>query len=131
LLDLNSILLVQHLLRNMKAQIAISLAALSFSGGAVAQEYTEPSNFNIAEAFLKNGINVSAIPQLHELGNEKRLFSDPCAIAVCHYIQTRVSFVDSSSVQLAQASIWKQIVVERRRLRCFYNRVLVITGSIY
>jgi hypothetical protein len=115
----------------MKPQIVILLAAISYSGSAVAQEYAEPGNFNITKALLENGVNVAAIPQLHELGNERRSFSDPCAIAVCHYIQTREPLVDSSSVQLAQASIWKQFVVERRRLRCLYNRVLVITGRIY
>jgi hypothetical protein len=114
----------------MKTRVAISLAVLSFAAGATSQEYSEPSNFSITEALLENGVNVSAIPQLQELENEERSFSDPCAIAVYYYIHTWVSFVDSSSVQLAQAFIWKSVAVERRRLRCFYNRILVNTGCI-
>jgi hypothetical protein len=41
----------------------------------------EPSNFNVTEALIANGVNVSAIPDLASL-TEKRSLSSPCAAAV-------------------------------------------------
>ncbi|KAL1798880.1 hypothetical protein ACET3X_002917 [Alternaria dauci] len=56
---------------------AISLAALVT--GVVSQSSFEPADFNITEALLKNGVNVSAIPELEPLA-ERSLLSG-CSIA--------------------------------------------------
>jgi hypothetical protein len=57
---------------------AISSAALV--AGAVSQATFEPADFNITEALLDNGVNVSAIPELAPLV-ERSLLSG-CSIAV-------------------------------------------------
>jgi hypothetical protein len=66
----------------MRSQVVVSLAVLGFAASGISQEYVEPSNFDVTEALLDNGVNVSALPELHELENEKRSLSDPCAAAV-------------------------------------------------
>jgi hypothetical protein len=63
----------------MKASFIASLGA--FAASTLAQEIFEPSNFNVTEALIANGVNVSAIPDLASL-TEKRSLSSPCAAAV-------------------------------------------------
>ncbi len=57
---------------------AIPSAALV--AGAVSQATFEPADFNVTEALLDNGVNVSAIPELAPLV-ERSLLSG-CSIAV-------------------------------------------------
>jgi hypothetical protein len=63
----------------MKASFIASLGVLAAS--ALAQDVFEPSDFNVTEALIANGVNVSAIPDLASL-TEKRSLSSPCAAAV-------------------------------------------------
>jgi hypothetical protein len=63
----------------MKASLLASFGALAVS--ATAQDAFEPSDFNVTEALIANGVNVSALPDLAALA-EKRSLSSPCAAAV-------------------------------------------------
>ena len=63
----------------MKAQSLLPLAAIA--SHALAQDVFEPANFNVTEALIANGINISALPGLGNL-TEKRSLSNPCAVAV-------------------------------------------------
>jgi hypothetical protein len=63
----------------MKSCFLASLGTLAAS--AVAQEAFEPSDFNVTEALIANGVNVSALPDL-AASTEKRSISSPCIAAV-------------------------------------------------
>lgn len=63
----------------MKGRLILSLGALA--PGALAQGSFEPPDFNITEALIGNGVDVSSIPELEPL-IEKRSLSSPCAVAV-------------------------------------------------
>lgn len=66
----------------MKASIAVSIGAVA--AGAFAQSDTnifEAPEFNITEALIDNGIDVSSLPELSGLV-ERTLDLSPCAIAV-------------------------------------------------
>ena len=68
----------------MKVTPAVSIGALT--AGALAQSGAntfEKADFNIAEALIGNGVNVSAIPELSGLV-ERTLDLSPCAIAVSY-----------------------------------------------
>ena len=55
--------------------------ALGFTpAGIWAQDVFEPPNFNVTQALLDNGVNVSAIPEL--AGLAERSLSSGCSIAV-------------------------------------------------
>ena len=64
---------------SMKAGLIASLGALAAS--VLAQDVFEPADFNVTEALVANGVNVSALPDLAAL-TEKRSLSSPCAAAV-------------------------------------------------
>ncbi|RYO28564.1 hypothetical protein AA0113_g10790 [Alternaria arborescens] len=55
----------------------VSLAA--FAVGALSQATFEPADFNITEALLKNGVNISAIPELASFA--ERSLSSGCSAA--------------------------------------------------
>jgi hypothetical protein len=63
----------------MKASFLTVLGAVAVK--AVTQDGFEPSDFNVTEALIANGVNVSALPELAAL-NEKRSLSSPCTAAV-------------------------------------------------
>jgi hypothetical protein len=66
----------------MKVTPAVSIGALT--AGALAQSNAntfEKADFNITEALISNGVDVSAIPELSGLV-ERTLDLSPCAIAV-------------------------------------------------
>jgi hypothetical protein len=63
----------------MKAYFLASFGALAAS--ATAQDAFEPFDFNVTEALVANGVNVSALPALAAL-TEKRSLSSPCTAAV-------------------------------------------------
>lgn len=63
----------------MKASIPASFGALAAC--AASQNAFEPSDFNVTEALIANGVNVSALPDLAAF-NEKRSLSSPCTAAV-------------------------------------------------
>jgi hypothetical protein len=58
----------------------LSLGALAVAAGTSAQDVFEPVNFNVTEALIDNGVNVSAIPEL--AGLVVRSSSKGCSIAV-------------------------------------------------
>lgn len=71
---------------------AVSVASIgTFVAAAVAQTSTdvfEAADFNITEALINNGVEVSALPELSGLV-ERTLDLSPCAIAVSlHSIQS-------------------------------------------
>jgi hypothetical protein len=63
----------------MKTHLLVSFGALV--ANVFAQDAFEPSDFNVTEALVANGVDVSAIPQLANL-TEKRSLFNPCATAV-------------------------------------------------
>jgi hypothetical protein len=63
----------------MKARSVLFLGAVA--GGVFAQDAFEPSDFNVTEALIENGVNFSALPELAVL-TEKRSLANPCAVAV-------------------------------------------------
>lgn len=68
----------------MKVTPAVSIVALT--AGALAQSSGntfEKADFNITEALIGNGVDVSAIPELSGLV-ERTLDLSPCAIAVSY-----------------------------------------------
>lgn len=70
----------------MKAQNLLSVVALASS--TLAQDAFEATDFNITEALIANGVDVSALPGLANLTEKRSLFS-PCSVAVrvlCHSI---------------------------------------------
>jgi hypothetical protein len=75
LADLDRVLLVQG--NDMRVS---SIIPLGFMPGIIAQDVFEPADFNVAEALLDNGVNVSALPELSELGARSRLSG--CSIIV-------------------------------------------------
>ncbi|KAF2031606.1 FAD-binding domain-containing protein [Setomelanomma holmii] len=62
----------------MRSFLLVSLGALAAS--VVAQDVFEPVDFNITEALLGNGVNVSALPELDGL-TEKRSLISLCSAA--------------------------------------------------
>ncbi|KAJ4368693.1 hypothetical protein N0V86_009602 [Didymella sp. IMI 355093] len=62
----------------MKARSILSIAAVA--GNALAQDTFEPSDFNVTEALIANGVDISALPELANL-TEKRSLFNTCAIA--------------------------------------------------
>jgi hypothetical protein len=64
----------------MKFFEKISLGALAVAAGVTAQDAFEPADFNVTEALIDNGINVSAIPELAGLVVRSSLKG--CSIAV-------------------------------------------------
>lgn len=69
----------------MKARSILTLAAIA--GNVLAQEIFEPSDFNVTEALIVNGVDVSALPELTNL-TEKRSLVSPCVIAVGYFHQS-------------------------------------------
>lgn len=66
----------------MKAGTALSIGALAASTFAQANTGAfEPADFNITDALIDNGVNVSAIPELSGLV-QRTLDLSPCSIAV-------------------------------------------------
>lgn len=63
----------------MRFSSVLSLVALASS--AFAQDAFEASDFNVTEALVANGVDVSALPELANLTTKRSLFS-PCAVAV-------------------------------------------------
>lgn len=65
----------------MKGRSLLSLAAVV--GTACSQNVFEPSDFNVTEALIHNGVDVSTLLGLANL-TEKRSLISPCATAVRH-----------------------------------------------
>jgi hypothetical protein len=62
----------------MRTHLLVSLGTFA---AALAQDVFEPPDFNVTEALIANGVNVSAIPELAVLAEKRSLFS-LCGIAV-------------------------------------------------
>lgn len=107
----------------MKLASIISLSAVAVSG--LANEF-EPAEFNVTEALIKNGVNISAIPELQ--GLVQRSSPNACSIAVslpCHD-STLCSAADKAKVQSSQFHIRKQqrTISRISRLRGVHKRLL-------
>jgi hypothetical protein len=63
----------------MKARSVLFLGAVA--GRVFAQDAFEPTDFNVTEALIENGVDFSALPELAVL-TEKRSLFNPCAVAV-------------------------------------------------
>jgi hypothetical protein len=68
----------------------VSLAA--FAAGALSQATFEPSDFNITEALLRNGVDASAIPDLAPF--VERSLSSGCSAAVSPWAY-RIAYVEN------------------------------------
>ena len=88
----------------MKASSILSLGAAA--GGILAQDVFEPSDFNVTDALIANGVDVSALPGLTKL-TEKRSVSSPCAIAVGHYKYDALNCANKSKVQVTPTGLWR------------------------
>ena len=64
----------------MKVSHQLSVCALAVAAGASTQDVFEPADFNVTEALIDNGINVSTIPDLADLAARSSLKG--CSIAV-------------------------------------------------
>jgi hypothetical protein len=64
----------------MKVFQKLFFGAVAVAAGAATQHVFEPADFNVTDALIGNGINVSAIPELTGLAVETSL--EGCAIAV-------------------------------------------------
>jgi hypothetical protein len=58
----------------------VAFGALAVAAGMNAQDVFEPMDFNVTEALIENGVNVSAIPELAGLVVRSSLKG--CSIAV-------------------------------------------------
>lgn len=57
--------------------------------GIWAQDVFEPVDFNVTQALLDNGVNVSAIPDL--AGLAERSLSSGCSVAVSYQLHTELT----------------------------------------
>jgi hypothetical protein len=64
----------------MKFIEKVVCSAIAFAAGSAAQEAFEAPDFNVTEALINNGVNVSAIPELAGLAVRSSLSG--CSIAV-------------------------------------------------
>jgi hypothetical protein len=63
-----------------------SILSLGFMpAGIIAQDVFEPADFNVTEALLANGIDVSALPGLPD--PKARTAVDSCSITVSDYLE--------------------------------------------
>jgi hypothetical protein len=89
----------------MKTFLSLSafVAAVSAQTGVF-----EPADFNVTEALIANGVNVSAIPQLSAL--VERSFLGGCSIAVSFPsgANLRDFDIDVYVVLLLEAYLWQQ-----------------------
>lgn len=60
---------------------ALLVSLFLFGGSAWAQSAFEPTDFNVTDALLDNGVNISAIPAL--AGLVTRSSPSACSIAAC------------------------------------------------
>jgi hypothetical protein len=56
----------------------------------IAQDVFEPADFNVTEALLENGVNVSAIPEFSGLGGRARSVVSGCEVTVSYHIPTTI-----------------------------------------
>jgi hypothetical protein len=90
----------------MKAHLLVSFGALV--ANVFAQDAFEPSDFNVTEALIANGVDVSAIPELANLTEKRSLFS-PCATAVGSMTPKFDPYLLTwSTVWFPKAHFWEQ-----------------------
>jgi hypothetical protein len=78
---------------------AFGLTALAvLTASCVARESFETADFNVVDALLKQGVDVSALPDLATL--VARSSYNACSIAVSQYCVYQPFFADSTSVPL-------------------------------
>jgi hypothetical protein len=66
---------------DMRVSSIISLGFMP--SGIIAQDVFEPADFNVTEALLANGVDVSALPELSELGARSLLSGCSTAVSEC------------------------------------------------
>jgi hypothetical protein len=95
-----------------------SLTWLGFvPSGVFAQEVFESTDFNVTEALLKNGVDVSAIPELSGLST--RSLSSSCSIAVSP-CSCQDYTIDGRSIKLPKNPC--QLISETVQLSQDYSR---------
>lgn len=80
-------------LASVTMRVSYSLAFSAFTiitTGIIAQEIFEPANFNVTEALIGNGVNVSAIPELSNLVVQSSLKRCSIAVSQVRSIETTV-----------------------------------------
>lgn len=86
----------------MKAKSILFLGAVV--GSVFAQDAFEPLSFNVTEALIENGVDISALPELAGLIEKRSLFS-PCAVAVSAVLSRTFRMLTPRKVQLSQAPL--------------------------
>lgn len=110
-------------------EMRLFLSLLVASAATVLGQTFEPADFNITEALLEQGVNVSAIPKLSELA--ERSTTAGCSIAVSpvapisYSSQRRLTL--TPIVQFSEACLWLRQYCHAgiTRLRCVYELFLV------
>jgi hypothetical protein len=85
----------------MKGQLAFGTLVV----GVLAQVF-EPADFNITEALLDNGVNVSAIPELAPLAAKSLLYGCSVAVSYHHRNMSWCIHTHCRAVQLPEAYLW-------------------------
>ena len=70
----------------MKLFHQLCVCALAVAAGASTQDVFEPAGFNVTEALIDNGINVSTIPDLAGLAARSSLKGCSIAVGLIHPI---------------------------------------------
>ena len=70
----------------MKRFHQLCVCALAVAAGASTQDVFEPADFNVTEALIDNGINVSTIPDLAGLAAGSSLKGCSIAVSLVHAI---------------------------------------------
>jgi hypothetical protein len=83
----------------MKFIQKLSLSALTVAARASTQDVFEPADFNVTEALMNNGVNVSAISELARL--VVRSSSKGCSIAVRSHSLFCTRLAEHQKVQLS------------------------------
>jgi hypothetical protein len=82
----------------------VPLAALA--AGVVSQSTFEPADFNITEALLDNGVNVSALPDLSSLVDRSSTSGCSAAVSRINQYQRLLALANQAIVQVFEPHLW-------------------------
>lgn len=90
------------------------VSVLALLSAVLAQTTFEPSDFNVTEALLENGVDISSIPELAELAADSDLAkrtidSSRCRVAVRQILPSSLMncYADNPKVQLVGTPFWR------------------------
>lgn len=85
-------------------KILVSFAALVVS--VAGQSTFEPADFNVTEALLDNGVNVSALPDLAPLVDRASTSGCSAAVSSAAHDPSSLLFADRDAVQVSRTHLW-------------------------